>query len=109
MSYGANLRNPNNYSNCKELRDYTQSLVLRICNTWLRGATWVFTDNEVAECREGIITLEKLNKSQVIEERGRTHVPGCQGSVTGGCEVKEFSEVTTQFTRLASQPGLTHF
>lgn len=84
VSYGANLRNPNNYSNCKELRDYAQSLVLRIFNTWLRGATWVFTDNEVAACSEGIITLGKLNKSQVIEERGRTHVSGCQGSVIRG-------------------------
>lgn len=31
----------------------------------------VFTDNASAECREGIVTLGKLNKSQAVgEERG---------------------------------------
>lgn len=45
----------------------------------------VFTDNASAECREGIVTLGKLNKSQAVgEERGRTYISGYQGSIIRG-------------------------
>lgn len=55
----------------------------------------VFTDNKTAECRERIITLGKLDKSQTVgEERGRTHDSGYQGSVIMGSVVEEFSEMT---------------
>lgn len=50
----------------------------------VKRSTWVFTDKEVAEFREGILTLGKLNKSQIREERGRTQVSSCQGSVIRG-------------------------
>ena len=52
----------------------THSLVLRISNTWLRGATLVFTDEGNGEW---IVTRGKFNRSQRMKIKEGGMVRGC--------------------------------